>query len=338
MDISKFHSVFYGSKDKVQQDNFILKHTQSQPKKRQRPTDNSRSGKDLTFIYFFRKRDGSQIRICREAFLKILGLKKDRVIGVMKRHHTSGGKIATETRGGDRKSEKFAGKKAKVMAFVQELKVLESHYNRHRATYRKYLSPDLNIKMLCEMYNQSVELEFNVKESYFREVINTHFNFGFGSPKTDACSTCLHLDEQLKVETDMEKKQELETQKRVHKLKADAFYEMLKTADDKAVILTFDCQKNLLLPRVPDQLAYFSRQYSFYNFTVINGHSKTKLTKENVHCYTWCESEYAKNSSSITSCLYHHLLNENFDGKTKVKLFADGCGGHRIKIPFSLLC
>lgn len=104
------------------------------------------------------------------------------------------------------------------MAFVQELKVLESHCNRHRATYRKYLSPDLNTNKLCEMYNKSVELEFNVKESYFREVINTNFNFGFGSPKTDACSTCLHLDEQLKVEKDMNKKQVLETQKLVHKL------------------------------------------------------------------------------------------------------------------------
>lgn len=60
----------------------------------------------------------------------------------MKRHHASGGNIATETRGGDRKLEEFAEKKAKVMAFVQELKVLESHYNRHRATYRKYLSPE----------------------------------------------------------------------------------------------------------------------------------------------------------------------------------------------------
>jgi len=327
MDITKFHSVFYSSKDKIQQDNFILKHTRSEPKKRHRPTDNSRSGKDLTYFYFFRKRDGSQIRICRDAFLKILGLKKDRVLGVMKRHHTSGGKIATETRGGDRKLEKYAEKKAKVMEFVQELKVLESHYNRHRATYRKYLSPDLNIKMLCEMYNNSVDEELKVKESYFRDVITTHFNFGFGSPKTDACLTCLYLDEQLKVEKNIEKKQMLETQKQVHKLKADAFYEILKTADDEAVVLTFDCQKNLLLPRVPDQLAYFSRQYSFYNFTVINGHSKTKLTKENVHCYTWCESDFPKNSSSIASCLYHRLLNESFNGKTKVKCFADGCGG-----------
>lgn len=63
------------------------------------------------------------------------------------------------------------------------------------------------------------------------------------------------------------------------KLKADSFYDNLKTADDKAVVLTYDCQKNLLLPRVPDKLAYFSRQYSFHNFTVVNEHSKNKLTK-----------------------------------------------------------
>lgn len=72
----------------------------------------------------------------------------------------------------------------------------------------------LNTKKLCEMYNKSVELEFNVKESYFREVINTNFNFGFGSPKTD---------DQLKVEKDMNKKQVLETHKQVHKLKVMLF-------------------------------------------------------------------------------------------------------------------
>lgn len=74
--------------------------------------------KNLTFIYFLRKRDGSQsshIRICRDAFLKILCLKKDRVLGVMKIHHASGGKIATETR----KLEEFAEKKLKLWLLLQ---------------------------------------------------------------------------------------------------------------------------------------------------------------------------------------------------------------------------
>lgn len=64
----------------------------------------------------------------------------------------------------------------------------------------------------------------------------------------------------MKNEKDATKKQELEIQKQVHKMKADAFYSILKSDDEEAFIITFDCQKNLLLPRVPGQLAYFSRQ------------------------------------------------------------------------------
>lgn len=102
----------------------------------------------------------------------------------MKRHHASGGKIATETRGGDRRLEEFAEKKLKLWL------LFKSRYFNHITIDIGQLIENtcrLNTKKLCEMYNTSVELEFNVKESYFREVINTNFNFGFGSPKTDAC-------------------------------------------------------------------------------------------------------------------------------------------------------
>lgn len=181
--------------------------------------------------------------------------------------------------------------------------------------------------MLSKMYNDSVGPDFTVKESYFRDVLNRNFNFGFGFPKTDACSTCLFLEEQIKTQKDSTKKSELITQRQVHKLRSNAFYEMLKSEEDEAFFMSFDCQNNLLLPRVPDQSTYFSRQFSLYNFTIVNGNSKSKLTKENVHSYTWCESEYPKNSNSISSCVYYHLLKSNLDGKTAVKCFSDGCGG-----------
>lgn len=55
-------------------------------------------------------------------------------------------------------------------------------------------------------------------------------------------------------------------------MKASCFYDMLKTAEESTVRkLSFDCQKNLALPRVPDQAAYYSRQLYFYNFTICVG-------------------------------------------------------------------
>lgn len=114
--------------------------------------------------------------------------------GVLNRHHNGHGAVASETRGGNRKLEKFAGQRTKIIEFCKKLKVVESHYNRHRATYRQYLAPGLTISLLCKIYNGDVEPEYVVKEAFFREVVNKNFNFGFGFPKSDACSTCMYLE------------------------------------------------------------------------------------------------------------------------------------------------
>lgn len=153
------------------------------------------------------------------------------------------GSASNKIRGGNRKLAKFAVKQAKIIEFGQSLKVIESHYNRHRATLRKYIAPELNIAKFCKMYNGSVGCELKVKEAYFREVVNKNFNFYFGSPKTDVCSTCLYLEEQLKQEKDVNKLNILETQKQEHKLRADTFYTRLKSENDEALFITFDCQR-----------------------------------------------------------------------------------------------
>lgn len=36
------------------------------------------------------------------------------------------------------------------------------------------------------------------KENYFRHIFNTDYDIGFGSPRTNVCSTCLQLTEKIK--------------------------------------------------------------------------------------------------------------------------------------------
>lgn len=103
------------------------------------------------------------------------------------------------------------------------------------------------------------EIQPIATKALFRKVFNTEFNLGFGSPKTDICSTCLQFQEKIKVETDIGKKTELITLKRVHSLRAKAFYDVLKSQDERTLTLSFDCQKNQPLPKLPDQSTYYSR-------------------------------------------------------------------------------
>lgn len=66
-------------------------------------------------------------------------------------------------------------------------------------TVRRYLSCDLNIEKLYRMYLKWTQLK-DVKSSYFRFVFNTEMNFGYGSPASDVCSTCLSFKEQIRKE------------------------------------------------------------------------------------------------------------------------------------------
>lgn len=117
------------------------------------------------------------------------------------------------------------------------------------------------------------------------------------------------------------------TEKRVHTLRAKSFYSILREEEEGYLILSFDCQKNMSLPKLPDSSAYFSSQINFYNFCIVTGSSNAKLTKDNVHCYTWNETKRSKGSNEIASAVYHRLSNVDLNEITKIKLVADGCGG-----------
>ncbi|XP_046683195.1 uncharacterized protein LOC124369303 isoform X1 [Homalodisca vitripennis] len=92
-------------------------------------------------------------------------------------------------------------------------------------------------------------------------------------------------------------------------------------------------QKNLPLPKLPDQICYYSRQLYCYNLTVVSGTScgKNALDKNKVYIYTWTENEMCKSSNEVASAVFHELdskLTEGeFDSVHTIRLVADGCGG-----------
>lgn len=324
-DVYEFHKAFYALPDKIHQDNFILKYINVTKIARRRPASGEGVPKTISIKYFVRLKNTGVVPVCRLAFLSILLLTKNRINGVANRHFRSG-RCAFETRGGDRHSKRFAERKEEVCSFIRKLQPIESHYCRDR-TNRKYLASELNITKLWTMYDNAVATDHKVKLSYFREIFNTKFNIGFGTPRTDVCSTCLQFSEKIKVEKDVTRKEEMQTELKVHKLRAKAFFSLLKEEKNGLLIVSFDCQKNQPLPKVPDQATYYSRQLYVYNFTVVVGSSKSKMTTDNVFSYVWTEDKYLKGSNEIASCIFHRLSATDLEGIHTLRLVADGCGG-----------
>lgn len=321
------HRSFYKNINKTDQDNFILKHCDTKQCKRERLKSGARGPNKFSTNYFISvKNPTRKMRICKSAFLSILNIGKDRVTGVLQRSFNEGN-LAKERRGGDRKSNLFLERKESVKKFIESLQAVEPHYCRSKSSVRLYLPADLTINKLWLMYNDH-NRNLPVKQSFFRNIFNTKYNAGFGSPLKDTCSRCSELNFKIKKETDERTKQELITTKRFHSLQAKAFYDLLRSDDKEILTISFDCQKNNPLPKLPDQAAYFSRQINLYNFTVVVGKSMGKKIKDNVHIFYWNETENPKASNQIASAIFHLLKTINIhEDKKTVRLFADGCGG-----------
>ncbi|CAG9840147.1 unnamed protein product [Diabrotica balteata] len=206
------------------------------------------------------------------------------------------GNVAQERRGGDRISNKFNEGQQGVIKYISSLKCLESHYCRSN-TRRSYLSSDLSIEKLANMYNAQANENLKVKNSYFRQIFVHMFNLGFGSPRVDVCSTCLELSEKIKQTTDPRQTASLKATQAIHKKRAKAFFALLKVQENETLTLSFDCQKNLPSPKIPDQETYYRRQLYFFNFSIVVGSSQCKMSPNNCFSYVWTEGTYPKGSN-----------------------------------------
>lgn len=325
-DVSVFHNRFYSHKTKILQDAFILKYVIADDPSRKSKTFLDREPKMFFGKFFVPTPSGTQLRVCRQTFLRSLNLKKHRVQGIIKRHKLSG-TMPSEGRGGDHKSANNRDKLSSVKKFIEKLKCCESHYCRSKTVARMYLPSELSVQKLWKMYEAECNEEQHVKESYFRKIFNTNYNLGFGTPRSDVCSVCTQYNEKIKAEKRENEKKVLASLKQVHLLKGKAFYKKLKERRPDLLTISFDCQKNQMLPRLPDQASYFSRKIPTYNFTIVQGDSKTPLNPSNVFIYVWNETVLPKGSNEIASAVFHRLVNTDFTGIKKLRLVADGCGG-----------
>lgn len=115
------------------------------------------------------------------------------------------------------------------------------------------------------------------------------------------------MAERIKLGKNNEKKAELETRRKLHMKLAKGFFKHLKITPNDTFLLSSDCQKNLVLTKVTDQSAYYSRQLYCYNMAVVKDVSTDALTPENVSLFTWTENESRKSCNEIASIVLHEI-------------------------------
>lgn len=128
------------------------------------------------------------------------------------------------------------------------------------------------------MYINTVASNLKVKKSFFTKIFNTKFNLGFGTPASDKCSYCLRMRHEIQNAEDGNKKQQLMLELRAHRLRAKAFYTLMKQKQHGSLSFAFDLQQVQPLPKLNIGEAYYARQISFYCFCVTNIEATERLS------------------------------------------------------------
>ena len=210
----------------------------------------------------------------------------------------------------------------KVKDFIKRFPVMEAHYVRERCK-RQFLSSDLNITILYNLYLKTDKSSRKVGEQTFRNIFNTSFNLGFHKPKKDKCSVCIQFQNAIpsqvaKLKLDYEIHQANKGVAREIKTNA----KVAAAADpQKLGVFAFDLQKVLNVPHGDNGLFYYSRRLSVYNLTV------TDLVTKDGFCYTWDQTVAQRGANEISSCVGTHLQEQLSSTIEKATLFCDNCPG-----------
>lgn len=233
-----------------------------------------------------------------------------------------------ERRGGNRDKEISDLIKTHIKAY----KCRESHYARKK-TCRSYLPPTLNINLMWKQYCGSHSKTQSCLLAKFKKIFYSDFNLGFGNPHTDTCSTCKKFEVLIKQTKDLDKRGDLRTQLKLHKLRAKKFYQLMKEESPNVIKIIFDMQQNQPLPKLSVGEVFFTRQVWLYNLTVMIHTSKQE--KKYISHYVWLETESGRGANEVASCVQHFLkqLDENFEDilgfkpeeKQNLMLFSDSC-------------
>ncbi|XP_036317666.1 uncharacterized protein LOC118732641, partial [Rhagoletis pomonella] len=148
---------------------FVYGLVRKQSIKQRRPRNYEGYMRKCSFKFHLNVRN-SEVSVCKTFFLDTFKISNGRLSRVLN----------VKTPGTDGR-----GKMAVVREHILSFPACESHYTRsHHTSGRKYLSSDLDIRKMYELYVKKCD-ENNtsrVKECTYRKTFNTEFNLNFHTP------------------------------------------------------------------------------------------------------------------------------------------------------------
>lgn len=236
-----------------------------------------------------------------------------------------------------------ANKIRTVIKFINSLPQYESHYIRARESNsgRKYLSPNLNLKIIYNEYKNvcNEKNEVPVSNYMFRDVFYRKFNLKFKPPAQDTCNYCDSMKNKINAAPikSIERMELIQTRedhwdgvRLLEREQKEYVSESRLTAGQK-IVLVFDLEKIFETPKLSSSRSYYSRQLSTYNLCI---HDETH---NRTYMYLWHEGIASKGPQEVTSCLIYHLQNFIPNECKEITLYSDSCGAQNRNIKVSAM-
>ena len=159
-------------------------------KRRRKSTDKENTRRKCSRSYTLPKNNANNITVCKEYFLSSLGYRSDKVLTYLYSNN-SPSKIAPQK---DRRGKHTPAHKTLddtkliIKSHIESFHPAIPHYRRAHEALRRYLPPELNLKL---MYDNFIETNPTVKckERTYRRILN-EMNVSFAKLGEEDCEDC----------------------------------------------------------------------------------------------------------------------------------------------------
>ncbi|CAH2012872.1 unnamed protein product [Acanthoscelides obtectus] len=194
-----------------------------------------------------------------------------------------------------------------------------------------YLSCNMTIASLYKDYYVRWCQQQNiipVKQTTYRKIFCTEYNFGFKLPKSDTCKICDESKIKLdiaKSNNDDKEEQRLTTFLNSHKIRSKAMQDLLKLETERSenttnvYVISFELQQAMPIPKLTTGPAFYCRKVYLYNLEVHD------YTAEQGHMFLWTENQANRGSDDVACVLFKFLKDKKDVGHLVV--FTVNCPG-----------
>lgn len=297
-------------------------------------TKKRKYGQNIRSREFSRHYKLNKIEVCRETYIRTLGISTKRVDTALKKlRNNSITDKRGKKQGGKNKIEE--DRRQEIIQQINGIPKYKSHYRREQNSDVQFLPPEMTLPLMYQKYKE--EVQNPVSFASYRRIFFSDFNLKFKSLKKDTCQTCDTFDACINAASNVTEKQKFLSEQDRHikmwqnarqKMKED----MLRAKENESLeCLTFDLEKTLPLPRLPTGILFYKRQLWLYNLGIHSG------TNNAGYFYVWLENEAGRGAQEIGSCLYKHINEKVSSNIEELILWSDSCGGQNRNIKMTLI-